>query len=54
MVERVFSKKTEPKQHHQPHGLSREAGQGSAMPMILGLICAAAVMVVLWLAYTYA
>ncbi|MBU6419123.1 MAG: hypothetical protein KGQ79_05275 [Proteobacteria bacterium] len=35
-----------------PHGLSRTPGGGS-LPLLLGLACAAMVMGVLWLAYTF-
>lgn len=53
MVERMVSKQTGRKTRHTPHGLSREKRGGSAWPMIIGLVCAVAVLVVLWLAYTY-
>lgn len=53
MVERVLTKKTEKKNPHTPHGLSRDTQSGAALPMVLGLACAALVLVVLWLAYTY-
>ena len=53
MVERVLAKKIQKKPHHTPHGLSRDTQGGAALPMVLGLACAALVLVVLWLAYTY-
>lgn len=50
MTERPFSSK---KPQHTPHGLSREAKKGTALPMILGLACAVIVLAILWVAYTY-
>lgn len=35
------------------HALSREKNTGLAMPMVIGLVCAAIILAILWLAYTY-
>lgn len=53
MLERAFSMKADKKPSYTPHGLSRDKGQGSFMPLALGLACAVGVLLVLWLAYTY-
>lgn len=52
MVERV-ARKAPRQTKHVPHGLSRERNAGSALPMIIGLVCAAIILAILWLAYTY-
>lgn len=38
---------------HNQHGLSREPAHSVVLPVALGLACAAVVMGVLWLAYTF-
>lgn len=48
------SKKPQKRLQHTPHGLSRETGKGALAPMVIGLVCAVTVLVLLWLAYTYA
>ncbi|MDE2319012.1 MAG: hypothetical protein KGK02_04860 [Rhodospirillales bacterium] len=41
-------------QERLPHGLSRTRAGGTILPAILGLACAALVLAILWLAYTFA
>ncbi|WP_155992692.1 hypothetical protein [Acidocella facilis] len=38
---------------HFPHGLSRAPSQGAVLPVVLGVVCVAAVLGVLWLAYNF-
>lgn len=40
-------------QERLPHGLSRTRGGGTMLPIVLGLACAALVLGLLWLAYTF-
>lgn len=54
MLDKALAKKAGKKPNRPPHGLSRDKGQGTAMPLILGLVCAVIVLFILWLAYTYA
>ena len=38
---------------HLPHGLSRAPAHGAVLPVVLGVVCVAAVLGVLWLAYNF-
>lgn len=53
MAERSLSNKLQNKQRQGPHGLSRDTHGHPLLPMVIGLLCAAIVLMGLWAAYTY-